>query len=230
MLSESESSLTTTLKQWYLLAKLDREANHMYPGGGNNRDAYWRTLCANSIFVWNNNAIDEVLSRTTGRIKMNKTFHYLRVLPEQYSDFLSCYMAIIGDPYCGILPNSFLHEEYDPLGNFDNADKGKGQSLNVRIGAMDQTIRSAVSMRRISILRDGYMGLGPTSMWPGDLVYVLMGGAVPFVLRPTGVQYSGRSGFTQSHKLIGDCYVHGVMDGQATDDNWKNKLCRILLE
>lgn len=44
----------------------------------------------------------------------------------------------------------------------------------------------------------------------GDEVWVLFGGRVPFVLRPN------EAGSTFS--MIGDCYLHGFMDGEAMVD------------
>ncbi|KAK3626292.1 hypothetical protein LTR56_019869 [Elasticomyces elasticus] len=52
----------------------------------------------------------------------------------------------------------------------------------------------------------GFFGLGPTFMWPGDCVAVLFGGKAPFVLRPTGK--------LGEYTLVGQCYVHGIMDGE----------------
>jgi hypothetical protein len=49
----------------------------------------------------------------------------------------------------------------------------------------------------------GYMGLAHRSVEVGDKVFVLMGGEVPFVLRPFGLKYFGFSG---------ECYAHGIMD------------------
>jgi hypothetical protein len=43
-------------------------------------------------------------------------------------------------------------------------------------------------------------------MQVGDVVAVLFGARVPFVLRQ---QQDGR------YRLIGDCYVHRMMDGEA---------------
>ena len=42
---------------------------------------------------------------------------------------------------------------------------------------------------------------------PGDLVCILYGGKVPFVLRLVGVHYL----------LVGPAYVQGVMEGEAID-------------
>ncbi|MCJ1403966.1 hypothetical protein MMC11_007189 [Xylographa trunciseda] len=55
----------------------------------------------------------------------------------------------------------------------------------------------------------GTTGLGPRSMRPGDSICIFSGGLVPFILRKDGAR----------HRLIGEAYVHGIMDGQAI---WKN--------
>ncbi|MCJ1479437.1 hypothetical protein MMC13_008123 [Lambiella insularis] len=59
--------------------------------------------------------------------------------------------------------------------------------------------------RKFFTTTKGTIGLGPRSMQPGDLVCVLCGGIVPFILRKDGQRYT----------LIGEAYVHGIMDGQA---------------
>ena len=51
----------------------------------------------------------------------------------------------------------------------------------------------------------GYYVLGPKVMEVGDVVCVLFGGKMPFCLRPLGERYL----------LVGECYVHGLMKGEA---------------
>ena len=50
-----------------------------------------------------------------------------------------------------------------------------------------------------------YMGWAPLDAQVGDLVCVLEGEWVPFLLQPHGKMY----------QLIGELYIHGLMDGQA---------------
>jgi Heterokaryon incompatibility protein (HET) len=50
-----------------------------------------------------------------------------------------------------------------------------------------------------------YLGLGPAEMKEGDLVCVLFGSNLPFVLREDNGEYI----------LIGEAYIHGFMDGEA---------------
>ncbi|KAK0714092.1 hypothetical protein B0T26DRAFT_650377 [Lasiosphaeria miniovina] len=65
--------------------------------------------------------------------------------------------------------------------------------------------------RRLVVTRKGYLGAAPRSAQVGDGVYVLAGGHVPFVLRRDQSGGSAPSTFW----LVGDCYVHGLMHGEA---------------
>jgi hypothetical protein len=62
--------------------------------------------------------------------------------------------------------------------------------------------------RRFFVTENGRIGLGPVGAEVGDEVCILFAGEAPFVLRNK----------TGSHRLIGECYVHGIMDGEAMDD------------
>jgi hypothetical protein len=57
-----------------------------------------------------------------------------------------------------------------------------------------------------------FLGLVPESAEPSDIICILYSCSVPVVLRRVetsdGVVY---------HQLIGECYVHGMMDGEAFD-------------
>jgi len=59
--------------------------------------------------------------------------------------------------------------------------------------------------RRLFATAQGYIGLGPCAMQEYDILCVLFGCLVPFVLRPSGERY----------RLVGECYVHGIMQGEA---------------
>jgi hypothetical protein len=54
--------------------------------------------------------------------------------------------------------------------------------------------------------KKGYFGLAPSNTHIGDLVCVLKGRSVPFVLRQKGGPY---------YKFLGDSYVHGIMNGEC---------------
>lgn len=58
--------------------------------------------------------------------------------------------------------------------------------------------------RRFFVTDDGLLAMGPRSMQEGDIVVVLFGGKVPFVLRPS----------LDGYRLVGECYVNGIMNGE----------------
>jgi hypothetical protein len=80
--------------------------------------------------------------------------------------------------------------------------------------------------RRCFVTMSGYLGLGPEKMVNGDSVWILKGGRVPLVLRADeqATPYRGllpaENGESRPvmHTLVGDCYVHGIMDGEAAGD------------
>jgi hypothetical protein len=59
--------------------------------------------------------------------------------------------------------------------------------------------------RKLFVTQQGRMGLGPSSMCADDLVVILRGGDVPFIMRQSGEFY----------KLVGLAYLHGAMYGGA---------------
>lgn len=68
--------------------------------------------------------------------------------------------------------------------------------------------------RRLFVTEKGYVGLGATSVQPGDKVFVFPGGLLPFVLRTSTESY---------YRLVGEAYVHGIMKGEAL----KHPSCKI---
>lgn len=59
------------------------------------------------------------------------------------------------------------------------------------------------------LTREGYAGMGPSTLSPGDVIMVLTGAAVPFALRPV-------TGETNQFSRVGETYCDGVMDGEMT--------------
>jgi hypothetical protein len=55
----------------------------------------------------------------------------------------------------------------------------------------------------------GYIGLGPEGMQPGDHICIFQGAEVPVLLR---------SGNNNRYRLVGSVYVHGIMNGEAEED------------
>jgi hypothetical protein len=70
------------------------------------------------------------------------------------------------------------------------------------------SIRATLNGRRFLITREGYVGWAPRSTEKGDKIFVLFGCGTPVILRPYGDTY----------RLVGECYIHGIMYGKVIDD------------
>jgi hypothetical protein len=78
---------------------------------------------------------------------------------------------------------------------------------------IQNAINRASWNRVFFITESGRFGLGPVGTRPGDEVFTLLGGHVPFVLRRVGGDFE-RGGEHEKYQLLGESYVHGVMDGE----------------
>jgi hypothetical protein len=65
----------------------------------------------------------------------------------------------------------------------------------------------ACNQRRFFLTLQSYMGIGPPTTNVGDIISVLFGSQVPFVLCLVEDQ----------HEFRGEAYVYGVMNGEAVD-------------
>lgn len=76
---------------------------------------------------------------------------------------------------------------------------------------MSLAMREATLGRKISRTSRNYIGLVPAAAQPGDQIFSFVGSQVLYVLR-------GRGNSERHYEFIGECYVHGVMDGEI----WTN--------
>lgn len=75
-----------------------------------------------------------------------------------------------------------------------------GRPYVVRIGPV-------IAYRRFGTTISGYMGLFLAQAQKGDAISIIYGAPKPFAIRSNG----------QDYQLIGECYVHGIMDGEAME-------------
>ena len=97
----------------------------------------------------------------------------------------------------------------------ENGILNPGDSLSINFEGLPppsaylyrSTAAYALKQRRLFYSKKGYFGLGPAVMRPGDIVCVLFGAQVPFILRRKDSRY----------QLVGESYVHGIMHGEAIE-------------
>ena len=71
---------------------------------------------------------------------------------------------------------------------------------------MQIAFKDAIACRRFGVTSKGYMGLFPQTTHFGDEICVISGSHIPFVVR----RQSG-----DDFQLVGECYVHGTMNGEV---------------
>ncbi|KAK5679132.1 hypothetical protein LTS10_008791 [Elasticomyces elasticus] len=112
-----------------------------------------------------------------------------------------------------LIPSQMMARVRKTLGNFRSS--GVSTIAGLIIGGQTVTRETRVFFamtevsygRRLSWTSKGYLTLLPEAAIAGDLIVILRGGRLPFVVRPV----------EHGHRLIGPAYVHGIMNGEAYD-------------
>ena len=73
------------------------------------------------------------------------------------------------------------------------------------------------AVRQFAVTSKGYMALVPWGTEPGDIVYVFLGAATPFLLRHARDDTKDLWG-GKMYQLVGEAYVHGIMNGEVFKD------------
>ena len=67
--------------------------------------------------------------------------------------------------------------------------------------------------RKLFSTLSDHIGQGDVMLEPGDLVCVFLGGRTPFIIRPVD----------QKYKFVGECYLHGIMHGEALEEGLQRR-------
>ncbi|KAI1159661.1 heterokaryon incompatibility protein-domain-containing protein [Nemania serpens] len=97
---------------------------------------------------------------------------------------------------------AYLEELLQACMHDPNPSSGMREGIGKHWFDYEDLVRRKCRNRTLFWTKTGYLGLGPACQ-EGDLVCILFGSEVPFILRR-------RNGHFQ---LIGDAYVHGIMEG-----------------
>jgi len=103
--------------------------------------------------------------------------------------------------------------------NDNGIDTPEKRHLDRDFDAIAESFRIAYSGRRLFLTNSNYIGIAAQSLQKGDAVWVLAGAAVPIVLRRLP---------NANWKLVGEAYVHGLMNGEAVRGD--EKINEIYLE
>jgi hypothetical protein len=87
---------------------------------------------------------------------------------------------------------------------------------------ISRTLGAIIEDKAMLVTERGYLGLGQEGSQVGDVICILAGGETPFMLR----QSPAHEGLFQ---FLGECYVHGVMDGEAMNNEGSSQLEKFLI-
>jgi hypothetical protein len=186
-----------TLNQWMEQVKILQTKHDKYVQGGTYFTAFWRTLLADSVLP-DQQRLDPHRISADWRVSTKSTYSLLRRTRPTDAIIWSLWWLWRND--------------------------------KIRPGVMIQAVRDigssvtrATAERRFFVTSKGYLGLGPENTRVGDEISLLLGGSTPFLLRrsaPLNYQYRSElhySRYEGTYMLLGDCYVHGCMDGELLD-------------
>jgi len=86
------------------------------------------------------------------------------------------------------------------------------------VASFNLTHRSTTINRNFVVTGKGHFGFAPLEVLAGDLVAILDGGRVPYILRPDAMEreHRGLDGVSNTcYNILGDSYIHGIMQGEA---------------
>jgi hypothetical protein len=159
-----------------------------YVAGGSREDAFWRSLAAGNLFDPNTN-FDVVRNNYKAWSQYQFLYVTLRwLLP----DFILIPLLWF-KMFLRICRTSFALCCWVPA-----------YGRNLRQEAFFNLTLST-NGRVIIRTRDGYIGLAPEATMEGDTIALFEGGKLPFVIRQR----------RENWMIIGPCYIHGMMDGEA---------------
>jgi hypothetical protein len=138
------------------------------------------------------------------------------------------------------LTTSFIGKQQDicelwtEFEHFVNNNGVGGESASAGAGPFSAFARPSSLLRNFFITNTGYFGLGPRYTRQGDVAVIFNGDTTPFVLRPINpdrqltdlkVNEKNEEVFSpdEQYELIGECYVHGLMDNEVIAPEWRAK-------
>jgi hypothetical protein len=185
-------------KLWPDLARITTDPNRSYANSRSTTyyNAYWQTLCASLL---------PRQSDLTGRESLRTSNH--------------SYGQAWFEAWCNAYELRIVpHSNTLPSGSASSSPTSEVTAAEIYV--FWNSVFAATVGRKLFISKEkGWLGLAPIDAEVGDRIALLEGGNVPYILRP-------KLGEENEWEIIGDAYVHGIMDGEG----WKpDELVDIIL-
>lgn len=164
-------------------------------------EVLWRTLTADA--TWDG---QPSITKESFKVFLCQQLQKSREEPKQFSIFEDLINQLRADDESQSLPkvediSAFNQKKVGGC----SCDKGR-----CKLHSFHHEFKRISSRRQLFRTELEYLGLGPRDAITGDQVWLLAGARVPFILRPA----SNPQG-TARFQLIGECYLHGEMHGEA---------------
>jgi hypothetical protein len=104
----------------------------------------------------------------------------------------------------------FLEARYNAKPYFE-----RFQAYMVGSFSFGNALGSACNGRCFAVTEKGYMVVAPPGTKEGDMLCLIIGAQVPFLLRLLSDSAGGGPGKNRYYALVGESYVHGMMDGEG---------------
>ena len=117
----------------------------------------------------------------------------------------------------------------------EQLNKTGGVASDPKVNHYNGSVTANFQYRRFIRTSKGFIGVAAQRCLVGDLIVVLAGGRVPYVLRQMPPRETDSNGLGYSgtrYQILGDAYVHGIMHGEALleSDGTQVKLKEIIME
>lgn len=142
-----------------------------------------------------------------------------RIARETFKEFVCEHMKKSGEHTRQMLEKLRATDDSQSLPSLEEIDqfivpkKDTKTSYRVAEQVFHAGFKKYYPQRQLFRTEAGYLGLGPLSLAAGDEVWIINGARTPFILRPVADE-----GIKVAFELVGECYIHGVMNGEAASD------------
>lgn len=202
----------------------------VYRTGENRIEAFWRTLIGDKEGL-----ISEYYPARMGlgvafgnwlksmvayRNLIESCTPEIRIQPTEYDQLLEMIEELACTDTTSVMPNApAVYDLIQKCGAHNKTARSifhqLGRYCNFDVWAA--AVIEIAACRRMFRTSEGCLGLGPESVHIGDTVWVISGVMTPFVFRTAPVESN------ELYKIVGEAYVHGIMNGEeVNDDRWRD--------
>ncbi|RYP15780.1 hypothetical protein DL765_005506 [Monosporascus sp. GIB2] len=115
-------------------------------------------------------------------------------------------------------PSSYETAYLSLLNQSPKQPKLDGETGRAQPSDYEQCLRARAGKQSFFTTRNGFVGTCVRDSRKGDIVAILFGSPVPFVLRPIAESIQVAGSDRPSYLLVGASYVSGIMDGEMVDE------------